>query len=62
MPFTGQAPAPNYDMGCPGSKPWTFEVLDQLHMVLLLGTGVNQPLSVQSVKVWQTSAAKNLVQ
>jgi hypothetical protein len=41
-------------------QPWAFGVLDQQHLVLILGTGSNQPMTVRSVNVWQASAAQNL--
>jgi hypothetical protein len=34
--------------------------MDQRHMMLILGTGTDQPMTVQSVSVWQISAANNL--
>jgi hypothetical protein len=30
--------------------------------VLILGTGLNEPMTIRSVNVWQTSAAQNLHQ
>jgi hypothetical protein len=51
--FTSQPPPP--------AKPWTFGVFDGQHISLVLGTGVNQGLTVQSVKVWQSTGANNLV-
>lgn len=44
----------------PGFAPWTFGITDRLHYVLILGTGVNQPMNVRSVNVWQASTDKNL--
>ena len=35
--------------------------MDQRHMYLILGTGIDQPMTVQSVSVWQASSANNLV-
>ncbi|HEY6463495.1 MAG TPA: hypothetical protein VIY73_25180, partial [Polyangiaceae bacterium] len=46
----------------PGSAPWTFGVLDQQHVALILGTGANEPMTLQSVTVWQKSAAENLTE
>jgi hypothetical protein len=34
--------------------------MDWRHMVLILGTGTDQPIRVQSVTVWQASTANNL--
>jgi hypothetical protein len=34
--------------------------MDWRHMLLILGTGTNQPMTVQSVSVWQASDANNL--
>ena len=45
----------------PGSAPWTFGVLDPQHIALILGTGSAEPVTLQSVHVWQRSAADNLV-
>lgn len=44
----------------PGTAPWTFGILDQQHLALVLGTGPNEPMTIKSVDVWQTSAAHNL--
>jgi hypothetical protein len=47
--------------GKPGPQTdWAFGVVDQMHMVLILGTGNAQPLSIKSVNVWQKSDANNL--
>jgi hypothetical protein len=51
--FTGQDPPP-------GVSPWTFGVLDQEHLVLIVGTGADQPMTVASINVWQRSASENL--
>lgn len=51
--FTGQLPTPQ-------SKSWAFGGLDKQHMVLILGTGPGEPMTIQSVNVWQASAAQNL--
>ena len=45
----------------PGAAPWTFGVLDRQHVALILGTGSAEPMTLQSVHVWQKSAAENLV-
>jgi len=39
-----------------------FDRLDQQHLVLILGTGPNEPMSIRSVNVWQASGADNLHQ
>lgn len=44
------------------STPWTFGILDRQHMYLILGTGDNEPMTVQSVNVWQASDSQNLHQ
>lgn len=41
-------------------QPWSFGVMDRQHLVVILGTGVDEPMTVQSVNVWQASAARNL--
>lgn len=51
---TGQEPPP--------IAPWTFSILDKNHLVLILGTGIGEPMTIISVNVWQASAAGNLVQ
>ena len=38
-----------------------FSVLDRNHLVLILGSGRAQPMTVRAVDVWQTSDAANLV-
>jgi hypothetical protein len=52
--YVNQAPAP-------GTASWTFGILDAQHLVLLLDTGARQPMNVQYVSVWQSSAAGNIV-
>jgi hypothetical protein len=49
---TNQAPPPN--------PPWMFSVIDRNHLVLILGTGVNEPMTVLSVNVWQVSDDHNM--
>ncbi len=44
----------------PDSAGWAFGVTDQLHFVLILGTGNGQPMTVRSVDVWQSSGAQNI--
>lgn len=51
--FTNQPPAPN-------GQSWAFGVIDRQHLVLILGTGVSEPMTVESVTVWQASDANNL--
>ena len=46
----------------PTNQPWAFGRLDQEHLVLILGTGPNEPMSVRSVNVWQASGSNNLHQ
>jgi hypothetical protein len=46
--------------GVPRGQPWKFGVLDQQHLVLILGTGPDAPMTVRSVNVWQSSASENL--
>jgi hypothetical protein len=36
--------------------------MDWRHMLLILGTGTTQPMTVQSVSVWQASGANNLTE
>jgi hypothetical protein len=51
--YTNQPPPP-------GSQSWTFGVIDKHHLVLILGTGLNQPITIRSVDVWQASDAQNI--
>jgi hypothetical protein len=49
------------DFGDPPPRPpWLFSVIDSNHLVLILGTGVGEPLTVTSVEVWQASDDKNM--
>lgn len=50
--FTTQTPAP--------APPWQFGIVDGQHLVFILGSGAAAPMQVQSVGVWQASAASNL--
>jgi hypothetical protein len=51
--FTTQSPPPTT------STPWTFGVIDQQHIALILGGGGN-PLNVNAVNVWQLNDSNNL--
>jgi hypothetical protein len=51
--FSDQPPPPT-------QQPWAFGVIDRQHLMLILGTGIGEPMTVQSVNVWQVSAAQNL--
>lgn len=42
-------------------SPFAFGVIDQSHLVLLVGAGKSTPIKVRSVNVWQKSSASNLV-
>jgi len=42
-------------------QPWTFGIMDRQHLVLVLGTGVGEPMTVAAVYVWQASAANNQI-
>ncbi|WP_152539418.1 hypothetical protein [Methylomicrobium lacus] len=39
---------------------YTFSIMDKSHLVVILGTGVNQPLNVDWVHVWQKTNAVEL--
>ncbi len=43
-------------------RSWNFGILDRQHLVLILGTGENQSMSVRSVNMWQKSDKDNWVQ
>jgi hypothetical protein len=44
----------------PASNPWAYSILDSSHLVLFLGTGVDEPMTVKQVQVWQISDTGNL--
>jgi hypothetical protein len=44
----------------PDGQPWQYGVIDKQHLVLILGTGVNEPMTISSVNVWQSSNSQNL--
>jgi hypothetical protein len=44
----------------PVGQSWEFSILDNQHLVLVLGTGVHQPMTVRSVNVWQASTEANM--
>jgi hypothetical protein len=50
--FTNQAPTPV-------GQPWLFGRADQQHIFFILGTGVGEPYTIQSVNVWQKNASSN---
>ncbi len=45
----------------PIGKSWAFGIIDQRHLVLILSTGLKQPMTVKEVSVWQKDASSNLV-
>jgi hypothetical protein len=50
----GEPPPP------PTNQPWAFGILDQQHLFIILGTGQSQPMTVQSVDVWQSDASEDI--
>lgn len=44
----------------PDGRPWAYALLDQLHLVLILGSGTSTPMQVKTVSVWQASDDNNL--
>jgi hypothetical protein len=52
----------NYPAPPPINGSTAMSAMDWRHMVLILGTGTNQPMTVQSVSVWQASGANNLTE
>jgi hypothetical protein len=48
------------NQGPPPKPPWLFSIIDRNHLVLILGTGPNEPMTVQSVNVWQASDVQNM--
>jgi hypothetical protein len=42
------------------TAPWKFGINDCQHMALILGTGMNQPMTIYSVDVWQASLKANI--
>jgi hypothetical protein len=40
--------------------PWTYGIIDLNHMALIFGGGVNSPITVYDVEVWQVDAHHNL--
>jgi hypothetical protein len=48
------------ESGTPEGQPWKFGILDNQHLVLILGTGVGKPMTVGSVSIWQSSDRQNL--
>jgi hypothetical protein len=52
--FNNQPPVPG------ANQPWTFGIIDQQHLVLIIGSGPPVPMKVKTIQVWQASAAGNL--
>ena len=44
----------------PAHAPWAFAILDRSHLFLILSTAPAQPMTVQSVDVWQADTSGNL--
>lgn len=51
--YQGQGPKPD-------GQPWCFGVQDQQHIGLIIGSGIHQPMTIQSVNVWQSSPNWNI--
>lgn len=47
-------------LSTPIGQSWQYGILDRQHLVLILGTGAREPMTVQSVTVWQASANENI--
>ena len=50
--FTNQTPPP--------APPWLYGIIDKHHLLLILGTGIGEPMTVKSVAVWQNRGDDNL--
>jgi hypothetical protein len=50
--FANQTPPP--------VPPWLYGIIDKHHLLLILGTGVGEPMTVKSVAVWQQRGDDNL--
>jgi hypothetical protein len=57
--YQGQAPYTNLENNAP-STPWSWSLLDQEHVGLIFNTGLNEPMAVTSVNVWQANANWNI--
>ena len=44
----------------PGFSDWTFGIVDKQHLVLFISTGIEQPVLIQDVSVWQRDDCKNI--
>ena len=44
----------------PPMAPRLFSIIDHDHLVLILGTGVGEPMTIQSVIVWQATPDSNM--
>jgi hypothetical protein len=57
---------PNHVSTYPAAPPvngsTAMSGMDWRHMLLILGTGTYQPMTVRSVSVWQASGANNLTE
>ena len=42
------------------SDSWKFGIYDKQHMVAILGSGINEPMTVKSLHVWQKSDGWNV--
>ncbi len=61
MKSVGYTQLTNSDAPPPSaSKPWTFGIIDQDHLVIEMGSDNVYPLTVQSVDVWQKSTTSNM--
>jgi len=45
----------------PVNQPWEWGIIDREHLWLILSTGLNQPVTIRHVDVWQASTASNIV-
>jgi hypothetical protein len=46
----------------PVNNATSMSGMDQRHLALILGTGTDQPMTVQAVSVWQASSAENVTE
>jgi hypothetical protein len=50
---TGWDDSASYTFATLPGSPAVFSILDQTHLVVILGSGPETPINVSSVKVWQ---------
>jgi hypothetical protein len=58
--YQEQAPYTTLGNNVQPPTPWSWSILDQQHVALIISTGTNEPVTITAIDVWQANANWNI--